>query len=454
MESHKRIIMDFKFIQGGLKPNESVQSPAIERKLPIPETGIGRASRVAESQIPNAIDVLLSSPKSYQQLTSPSKEQFLASFPEVSPEQFKQYEDIAEQSRILPKRGEITEKIEKKLGREKGYYKPRSIPEKVLQGITSEVLPMAIFSPTTLGANLLRSTASNVSAGVTEELGGGPFAQFLVGSLSGVGMDFIRKGGRPGQLRKVSEQEMDKDYAQARKAAPTLIQDATAYESGLQKELEILDSGKSGLKKPDIVRGKINVQKAWDTKVHLNKLYKKESDYDAANFYKRVVGNINENVLQKADQSFLKPFNRAEDLHIGLKAPSALRKALLSIPKVQKIVDNPKAQFILSLATGVPGLLFGGKLGYGIAAGIPATLGANWALKTFDLFYKSKEARDLLNQVGEAAISANKSNLALNLRRFNDEINNLDKSNVSPQRKIEPKKQSDFKFLQGGLKNS
>jgi len=150
----------------------------------------------------------------------------------------------------------------------------------------------------------------------------------------------------------------------------------------------------------------------------------------------------------KEHKSFGKYYLPAEDLYIGLDAPSKIRKVLERHTSLENLIENPLAKLGL-LGTGGTALLLKGLPGLGAAAlgvGTTAATGitAREITRWFDFFTKSKEAQRMIKDIGKAALDDNLKALPIYLTKFNDLANNYSKNH--PVAGVE--------ILSGGMKSS
>jgi hypothetical protein len=312
----------------------------------------------------------------------------------------------------------------------KDYLKPRHVGEKILHGIAQD-LPIILA---TAGAGALpaigRSASSNTAMKTAEEIGLGPLGQLVAGSIGGSGFDLFRRGGTPGKLRATASDIMKKDYDKAAAIAPKLTENAQELEKNIgnlrvqaintlpldiakkaNKELARLDSA--------IHNGKINVNRAWNFKKLFNKLaYNSDTNEALIPLYKKAGAYLND-VLESASKSspdFGKYYNRAEDLYLGLKAPSKLRRILEENTDLEKLLTSPLAKLGLFGAATKP--LAAGKAALNALSVVPIT---KYTARSVDFFTKSKTARQLFNDILKDALSDNKASLASNLTKLNNE---------------------------------
>lgn len=314
----------------------------------------------------------------------------------------------------------------------KGYSTPKGGIEEYLNMIQQDV-PRILSSG---GAGILpalgRSAGSNLGAKVAQEAGLGELGQLAGGALGGVGADILRRGGRPGYLRKTFEStdkaplgtaqgEAAKFYKAAKKRATKLTTSASELDKHIAGEIDKLSFGKSGLTDRatkqirhelsklgnSIKKDTMNVHDAIEYKQHFNSLYKNEvrKNPTAANYYKRAVGSLNENIIQKAAKEhklFGKQWNLAEDFHKARVASGPITKMFEKNPTLVNAVKNP---YLISAALGTLGW-FGGPAKAALVGG-GALLGKT-AVKNVEFFMGHPSTQRLISKISKAALKDNK----------------------------------------------
>lgn len=312
----------------------------------------------------------------------------------------------------------------------KEYGNPRSIPEKIAQEWASD-LPLAFLGGGSLASKALRTGTSAAARVSAKELGFGPKAQSVAGILGGSIPDLAKKGILPGQFRKMAESKMTSDYAKARPISKQIDVSGDKFKSSIKEEIDKVHSGASGLEK-DLTKtvshelrkaeniidstGKVNIYKAWEQKKHLNKLARNASNDVMRDYYTRATGIINDTLIQKAAKEhpeFGKYFNAAEDLFIGLNAPSKLRKVFEKSADLQSILNKPEAKVALLGAGSFVGLKKAAITAAGVYTGRTLT-------RAYDLITKSKEARRLAKEIYKDVINDNRASLLSNAQKFNN----------------------------------
>ena len=306
---------------------------------------------------------------------------------------------------------------------------------------------------------LASATGSALAIKGSEKLGAGPLGQFAAGLAGGMAPRFLMNRVGLGGIRNKAITEYKKDYEAAKPFAKKNTMPAQQYNQAINQEWDLVNSGTAGIGKDDIKRvaheitlakkdvigDNVNVLRVWDRKKHLNNLIKAEKDPEVKKYFSRLVGKIKETILDPASEKYPEfgtPYKRAEDLFVGVNAPNAIRKVLEKSTDLQSLITHPLAKMGLLGATG--GLLKGGLLttATGAAGGAGVALGTRYLLRAGDMFWKSKEARKIMKDIGIAAINDNKAALAQYLSLLNKEAQNYDQETTG------------INFVSGGLRNN
>lgn len=348
---------------------------------------------------------------------------------------------------LLPTMQSIEENIFKPFEEKylpKGYGQSKGDLEDI-SDMMAQSLPMIVFGG--LPA-LAASAGSAVAIKGAERAGAGPLGQFAAGMVGGVSprllMNKIAKGG----IRNQAIKQYTKDYKAAEPIAKQHAISADGYKKAINQEWDKLHSGSSGighsdikrvsheikLANQDIVGDKVNVLRAWDRKKHLNKLIKNENDPNVKQYLKSLVNKVNEKVINPAAKEFPDfgiPYQRAEDLYIGVNAPNAIRKIVEEATSLKGLIKNPLAKVGFLGAT-AGGLKLAGIPG--VVAGTAGTLATRSVLRTADLFWKSQEARNIMKDIGRAALNDDKAAIPQYLSLLNKAADNYEKKN--PEKSI------------------
>lgn len=349
---------------------------------------------------------------------------------------------------LLPTMQGIEEKVYQPLEEKylpKGYGKPQGTAEEI-SDMMFQSIPWIVSGAATSGLSTAAGAtgrALTASLGIKgiEKAGGGPILQLLGGILGGASPGLLRKGVGFGGIRSKVIQESKKSYKQAEPFAQAINYPANDYSASISKNWERLHSGKSGIRQPDIKRvaheikqldkdvlgGKVNVKKAWESEDHLYKLIGKETDPEVKKFLQGIRGDLLDTVINPAAKEYPKfgiPYKRGDNLHIGAFAPNAIRKVIEHNTSLKNLVTSPLAQMGLLGATGTALKISGLK---GIPVAIGGTLGTRYLLRAGDMFMKSSEARKIMKDIGIAAINDDKVALAQYLSLFNKTAEDYEK---------------------------
>lgn len=396
--------------------------------------------------------------------------------PEYSPESFAKFlanpeEGLSQAVEFKPVKtmGSVQERnvnyLEPYLG--KGTLTAQNLPEQVIDDIFS-TLPLALASGG-IGALPLaagRAAAGSVAGQAAEGIGLGPIGGLMGNILGSYGFDLARLRATPGGIRKQATDLYKDHYVKGRDAASGIQVDSRPFSSKLNREWDRISDGKTGLNRSsrkealyqlnnlekEIKADRIDLNKIWDSKEHLNKLIKKESDGDLRQFYKEMVGYINENILDEAAKKypeFGEHYTPYLELYKAVEVPNALRKVFEKSTDIKSIVTNKVAQGVLggtALFGGPAGLVTAGKT---LGTALPAAYAGRYATRAWDLFTKSPTARKLWGNIAQNALEENIPALKTSLIKFNREA---DKHTQNlPETKQQVSARKNIKVVSGGF---
>ena len=341
----------------------------------------------------------------------------------------------------LPHQPTPSEMIQKSAGLTNEYLAPQSVPEKYIQRL-AQYAPVAA----TGGLGSLARTA--IGAGAATGVGEAGFSepiQDIAQLFTELAVSPYQRGFKPFKTRSETIPLKEKLYETAKSEVQKIpIQDASNIESFINKELNNLshsgldESGrklaKSELKNlsKDIPGGKITADNLWESKKHINSLIsgelsKKDPNKKLVQLYERTVGTLNKDLdkVVKEYPKFGVPFSRAEDYYKGLDTPGTLRKALEKSTNIKQLFNDHPALTILST-------LGAFKSGHSnkLLAGYIASFPLKEIVKSYELFTKSKQIRDLGVKIAkdiakDSVKSAINTTLKMNKLIQDEEISSL-----------------------------
>ncbi len=319
-------------------------------------------------------------------------------------------------------------------------FEPKGALEETIQDIAADLggaLPAIFSGQLPFGRTVARLTGyaarsglGNAAKQVTKAFGGNEIAQgltklaFMVAPSQGV-------------TRRNLKQLEDESYTKAEEAIIGAKANATTLKKATDKIFDEVSKGdvpgKNFIKEriralDDAIVGAnrpmISVEDAWKLKKNLNAhMASKATPKEAIPYIKRLVGNLNEFLQDfgKKVPAFGENFNRAEDIHSGLKSLGTVSKFLKDRVGLKQVVKNPALKFVLFGAgnyyLGTPTLLKGTALG---AAGLGTARGIQEIAMWNDLLRKSKTA----NKVAGSMV---KNLFAQNANSFTRDVKKLDK---------------------------
>ena len=323
------------------------------------------------------------------------------------------------------------------------YTSAQSFPEKVLYGIARDV-PLALFtggfSPRSLG----RLAVSKVGSSAAEEAGLGDIGQAAAGFGLGAGVDYLSKGGRIGNLRKLAAKTAREDYSVLDKLGPQIETNAHDLRKGIFKTLNDAEKNldydlyrklqRNVYKKLESIEdvGKTRASSLWETKKSLSKIgFDRSTPKELSPYYKRISGNIDKFLKQdltgEKGKEFSALYSRANDLETGLRAQSAIRSMLEENTKLKNLVKGPLA-YVLGGAGYHTGGIGGGLTGAALAA--PLKLGARTIARDVDFIRNSSTVQKWIKDLGSEALLGDKAAFATTLKNLSKEF---DKIEPTPQ---------------------
>ena len=344
------------------------------------------------------------------------------------------YEEMQQEAPIsFPTSSQTGEFVDKMTG---GALAPQGGWEELAQNVAQDVggfIPWVLAGPirgvsstlSKVGKYLPSALLGNAAQQGTKELGGGPLLQAGARLAGGSMPNFL---GNTKQLRKLK----DTSY----KSAEGISSKGHYEEVGdLQKNIHKMfhKISKADVPEKDFIQDRIRaidrvitnkharVQEMWDLKKSLNKYIHSGKHPDAQPYLKQLVGEINQNVMQKFGKrnfEFGKHFNVAEDIHRGFNDVSTITKFLNQHVNLASSLKNP---VVKSLLLGGVGLGFGAPAAAATAVGgATGAVAAREIARFTDLIRKSSQARQLWQRSLKQALHNNTAGFAQTVSKLDD----------------------------------